>query len=147
MNLSLFQMMIIVAICWIINSINLISWIKLFISIDVLPSFVRCFFFHFFFLPFTSWILYFTSFFLPSFLQFFFPSIFFTLLFAFFYFYTFYNLGSLTVIGSPMGFARKIGSGVKSFFYEPYQGAVLGPQDFVLGIGKGTHHLITNVVR
>ena len=30
--------------------------------------------------------------------------------------------GSLTVIGSPMGFARKVGSGVKSFFYEPYQG-------------------------
>ena len=55
--------------------------------------------------------------------------------------------GSLTVIGSPMGFARKVGSGVKSFFYEPYQGAVLGPQDFVRGLGKGTHHLITNVVR
>ena len=46
-----------------------------------------------------------------------------------------------------MGFARKVGSGVKSFFYEPYQGAVLGPQDFVRGLGKGTHHLITNVVR
>ena len=26
------------------------------------------------------------------------------------------------MIGSPIGFARKVGSGVKSFFYEPYQG-------------------------
>lgn len=42
--------------------------------------------------------------------------------------------GSLTVIGSPMGFARKVGSGVKSFFYEPYQGAVLGPQVCILYI-------------
>lgn len=45
-----------------------------------------------------------------------------------------------------MGFARKIGSGVKSFFYEPYQGAVLGPQDFVVGLGRGTSHLLSNVL-
>ena len=32
------------------------------------------------------------------------------------------HTGSLSVIGSPIGFARKVGSGVKSFFYEPYQG-------------------------
>ena len=51
------------------------------------------------------------------------------------------------MLGSPMGFARKIGSGVKSFFYEPYQGAVLGPQDFVVGLGRGTSHLFANVVR
>ena len=59
----------------------------------------------------------------------------------------YYPSGSLTVLGSPMGFARKIGSGVKSFFYEPYQGAVLGPQDFVVGLGRGTSHLFANVVR
>jgi hypothetical protein len=54
--------------------------------------------------------------------------------------------GSLTVIGSPMGFARKVGTGVKSFFYEPYQGLVLGPQDFIVGLGRGTSHLLSNVV-
>ena len=58
-----------------------------------------------------------------------------------------FSVGSLTVLGSPMGFARKVGSGVKSFFYEPYQGAVLGPQDFVVGLGRGTSHLLANVVR
>jgi hypothetical protein len=31
--------------------------------------------------------------------------------------------GSLTAIGSPLGLARKIGGGVKAFFYEPYMGA------------------------
>ena len=31
--------------------------------------------------------------------------------------------GSLTIIGSPLGLAHKIGSGVKAFFYEPYLGA------------------------
>ena len=54
--------------------------------------------------------------------------------------------GSLTVIGSPMGFARKVGTGVKSFFYEPYQGAVHSPHDFVVGLGRGTSNLFQNVV-
>jgi hypothetical protein len=31
--------------------------------------------------------------------------------------------GSLTIIGSPLGLAHKIGGGVKAFFYEPYLGA------------------------
>jgi hypothetical protein len=54
--------------------------------------------------------------------------------------------GSLAVIGSPMGFARKVGRGVKAFFYEPYLGLVQSPQDFVLGIGKGTSSLVSGVV-
>ena len=53
----------------------------------------------------------------------------------------FFIAGSLTVIGSPMGFARKVGTGVKSFFYEPYKGAVDSPHDFVVGLGKGTSNL------
>jgi hypothetical protein len=54
--------------------------------------------------------------------------------------------GSLAMFGSPIGFARKVGSGVKAFFYEPYLGAVHGSQDFVIGIGKGTSRLISGVV-
>ena len=41
--------------------------------------------------------------------------------------------GSLAVFGSPMGFASKVGRGVRAFFYEPYQGLVHSPQEFVLG--------------
>lgn len=54
--------------------------------------------------------------------------------------------GSLAVFGSPIGFARKVGHGVQAFFYEPYQGLVHSPHDFVVGIGKGTSSLITDVV-
>jgi vacuolar protein sorting-associated protein 13A/C len=54
--------------------------------------------------------------------------------------------GSLTMLGSPIGFARKVGSGVKAFFYEPYQGAVQGSGDFFVGLGRGTTTLFTGVV-
>jgi hypothetical protein len=54
--------------------------------------------------------------------------------------------GSLTMLGSPIGFARRVGSGVKAFFYEPYQGAVQGSHDFVVGLGRGTSTLFTGVV-
>jgi hypothetical protein len=54
--------------------------------------------------------------------------------------------GSLALFGSPVGFANKIGHGVKAFFYEPYQGLVHSPQEFVLGIGKGTSSLLSEVV-
>ena len=51
--------------------------------------------------------------------------------------------GSLSVLGSPAGFARNVGNGVQAFFYEPARGLVQGPQDFVLGIGKGTSSLVS----
>ena len=54
--------------------------------------------------------------------------------------------GSITMIGSPIGFARKVGSGVKAFFYEPYLGAVHGSNHFFIGLGRGTSHLFSNVV-
>lgn len=54
--------------------------------------------------------------------------------------------GSLTMLGSPIGFARRVGSGVKAFFYEPYQGAVHGSGDFFLGLGRGTSTLFSGVV-
>eukprot|EP01041_Mallomonas_annulata_P001683 gene1683-3255_t len=54
--------------------------------------------------------------------------------------------GSLTMIGSPVGLARNIGNGVQDFFYEPYQGLVQSPQEFVIGLGKGTSSLVAGVV-
>ena len=54
--------------------------------------------------------------------------------------------GSLTVIGRPMGLATNIGGGVQAFFYEPYQGAIHGPQSFVIGLGRGTGSLVGGVV-
>ena len=54
--------------------------------------------------------------------------------------------GSLSVIGSPLGFAHKIGGGVEALFYEPYLGAMESPEDFLIGIGIGTSSLITGVV-
>lgn len=54
--------------------------------------------------------------------------------------------GSLSILGSPAGFARNVGNGVQAFFYEPAQGMVQGPQDFVVGIGKGTTSLVSGIV-
>ena len=54
--------------------------------------------------------------------------------------------GSLNVIGKPVGFARKVGSGVQAFFYEPYEGAMRSPSSFVMGIGKGAKGLVGGLV-
>jgi hypothetical protein len=54
--------------------------------------------------------------------------------------------GSLAVLGAPIGFARKVGRGVQAFFYEPLQGSVYGPHDFIAGLGKGTSILFSEVV-
>ena len=45
---------------------------------------------------------------------------------------------SLSVLGRPAGLVKNIGGGVQNFFYEPYEGALQSPKDFVIGIGKGT---------
>ena len=34
----------------------------------------------------------------------------------------------------------------QAFFYEPYQGAIHGPQSFVIGLGRGTGSLVGGVV-
>jgi len=53
---------------------------------------------------------------------------------------------SLSVLGRPAGLVKNIGGGVQNFFYEPYEGALQSPKDFVMGIGKGTTGLVTSVV-
>ena len=55
-------------------------------------------------------------------------------------------LGSSDLIGNPVGLIDKLGTGVIEFFNEPRKGMLLGPKEFVGGIGKGVKSLVTNVV-
>eukprot|EP01132_Coremiostelium_polycephalum_P006743 gene6743-8360_t len=59
----------------------------------------------------------------------------------------FYNiLGSIDIIGNPVGLFRNFGTGVHDFFVEPAQGLVKSPQDFGKGLAKGTSSLVKNSV-
>eukprot|EP00981_Chlorochromonas_danica_P008515 scaffold2207_cov161-Ochromonas_danica.AAC.5 len=55
-------------------------------------------------------------------------------------------VGSIAALGAPVGLARKVGRGVRAFFYEPYLGAVHGPHLFMTGLNKGTQRLFREVV-
>ena len=39
----------------------------------------------------------------------------------------------LDFLGNPVGLVKDLGGGVKDLFYEPYQGAIQGPGEFVEG--------------
>ncbi|CAF3768117.1 unnamed protein product [Adineta steineri] len=52
----------------------------------------------------------------------------------------------LDVLGNPFGVIRSIAHGVESFFYEPLQGAMEGPREFIHGFGTGTKYLVGSVV-
>lgn len=59
----------------------------------------------------------------------------------------FYKLiGSSDIIGNPVGFVNKLGTGVYEFVAEPTKGLLKGPDEFVGGIGKGVQGLIGNAV-
>lgn len=55
-------------------------------------------------------------------------------------------LGSLTILKVPADFLSNVGSGVKDFFYEPIQGLVHGPEEFLMGLEAGTFSLARGVV-
>ena len=55
-------------------------------------------------------------------------------------------VGSFDVLGNPMSLVSNLGSGVYDFFYEPAQGLVRSPKDFMEGIAKGTTSLVKNSV-
>jgi vacuolar protein sorting-associated protein 13A/C len=55
-------------------------------------------------------------------------------------------VGSLDVIGNPVGLVNGLGSGVHDFFYQPVQGLVKSPKDFVGGVFQGTTSLFKSVV-
>ena len=61
--------------------------------------------------------------------------------------FQFYKLlGSSDLIGNPVGFVSKLGSGVFELFNEPRKGLLKGPKEFVGGIGRGVTSLMTNLV-
>jgi len=58
----------------------------------------------------------------------------------------FYILGSVDIIGNPVSLVNTLGTGVYDFFYEPVQGLVSSPQDFGIGLAKGTSSLVRHTV-
>eukprot|EP01094_Clydonella_sp_ATCC50884_P017660 TRINITY_DN3116_c0_g1_i2.p1 TRINITY_DN3116_c0_g1~~TRINITY_DN3116_c0_g1_i2.p1 ORF type:complete len:849 (+),score=328.54 TRINITY_DN3116_c0_g1_i2:513-3059(+) len=53
---------------------------------------------------------------------------------------------SFECIGNPASLMGKLSTGVKDLVYEPYNGAVSSPVDFVVGIHKGASSLVKNSV-
>uniref|UniRef100_A0A8D3DRE7 Vacuolar protein sorting-associated protein 13C n=1 Tax=Scophthalmus maximus TaxID=52904 RepID=A0A8D3DRE7_SCOMX len=47
----------------------------------------------------------------------------------------------LDVLGNPFGLIRGLSEGVEAFFYEPFQGAVQGPEEFAEGLVIGVRSL------
>jgi hypothetical protein len=47
------------------------------------------------------------------------------------------TVGGFQMFGDPLSGLDSVASGVKSFFYEPYQGLVKGPAEFGRGLGHG----------
>uniref|UniRef100_A0A803L717 Intermembrane lipid transfer protein VPS13-like C-terminal domain-containing protein n=1 Tax=Chenopodium quinoa TaxID=63459 RepID=A0A803L717_CHEQI len=54
--------------------------------------------------------------------------------------------GSAGVIGNPMGFARRVGLGVKDFFSVPAKGALQSPSGLISGMAQGTSSLLSNTL-
>ncbi|XP_051002167.1 intermembrane lipid transfer protein VPS13A [Acomys russatus] len=52
----------------------------------------------------------------------------------------------LDVLGNPFGLFREFSEGVEAFFYEPYQGAIQGPEEFVEGMALGLKALVGGAV-
>ncbi|XP_048662741.1 LOW QUALITY PROTEIN: intermembrane lipid transfer protein VPS13A [Marmota marmota marmota] len=52
----------------------------------------------------------------------------------------------LDVLGNPFGLIREFSEGVEAFFYEPYQGAIQGPEEFVEGMALGLRALVGGAV-
>ena len=54
-------------------------------------------------------------------------------------------LGSLAILTAPADFITNVGTGVRDFFYEPINGAVHGPRQFIEGLEAGTQSLARGV--
>ncbi|TNM89668.1 hypothetical protein fugu_003902 [Takifugu bimaculatus] len=52
----------------------------------------------------------------------------------------------LDVLGNPFGLIRGLSEGFEAFFYEPYQGAIQGPEEFVEGMALGVKALVGGAV-
>ncbi|KAL4445126.1 hypothetical protein ABPG74_018854 [Tetrahymena malaccensis] len=58
----------------------------------------------------------------------------------------FHVLGSLNIIGNPIGFFNNIATGVQDFIEKPIEGLVHGPLEGGMGLALGTASLIKNVM-
>lgn len=52
----------------------------------------------------------------------------------------------LDILGNPFGLVRGISDGVKDLFYEPYLGAVEGPEEFMVGLSSGVRNFVGSTV-
>lgn len=55
-------------------------------------------------------------------------------------------MGSLDILGNPVGLMKNIGTGVFDFIDKPIEGFVKGPLEGGYGIIKGTSSLIKNTL-
>ncbi|XP_052084958.1 intermembrane lipid transfer protein VPS13A-like isoform X11 [Mytilus californianus] len=52
----------------------------------------------------------------------------------------------LDVLGNPFGLIRGMAEGIEDLFYEPYQGAIQGPEEFAEGLALGVRSLFGHAV-
>ncbi|XP_025082324.1 vacuolar protein sorting-associated protein 13C-like [Pomacea canaliculata] len=52
----------------------------------------------------------------------------------------------LDVLGNPFGLLRGLSEGIEDLFYEPYQGAIQGPEEFAEGLALGVRSLFGHTV-
>ncbi|MGH0166265.1 UNVERIFIED_CONTAM: hypothetical protein FKN15_072969 [Acipenser sinensis] len=52
----------------------------------------------------------------------------------------------LDVLGNPFGLIRGLSEGFEAFFYEPYKGAIQGPEEFAEGMALGVKALVGGAV-
>ncbi|GIY23535.1 vacuolar protein sorting-associated protein 13 [Caerostris darwini] len=52
----------------------------------------------------------------------------------------------LDVIGNPVGLLMGLGEGVSDLFYEPFQGAIQGPEEFAEGLALGVKSLFGHAI-
>ena len=52
----------------------------------------------------------------------------------------------LDVLGNPFGVLCGLATGIEDLFYEPYHGAIQGPEEFAEGLANGLRSLLGHAV-
>ena len=53
---------------------------------------------------------------------------------------------NMDLIGNPVNLVKGLGTGIFEFFNEPRKGMLRGPEEFGIGIARGTRSLVSNIV-